>query len=212
MAFPIGMALGAVGGLTSLFSGDSNPRPEMSPEQMQVFRFLRRMMKERLQYANGIPGSGPGELASLAQLRGLAGEQMGNAFGSFLSAHDPRGPLAGSTADAVKSFGESQAGNLMGIDMGMMAQFLANREAARGQSLQAAGMAGSIAGSPAGGMSSAPGLDPGSTLGMLGNLGYQYGLQQASRPKSAVSAPIGTIRMTPPPRPKYDDPTLPLLY
>lgn len=194
MAFPWMAAAGGVSALSSMFGDDD---PEMPEEMKRLYRLARRLYKERLAFAKGIPGSAPGEQAAIAQAKGLAGQQMGNAYQEFLAARGARGPVSGSDADASRIFGESQAGNLMNIDMGMMAQFLQNRENVYGQLPGILGAAGGAASSGfAAGRSAGGGFDP---MQALSAAAYEYGLGKGSAPKStAIKPPASGVQYTPP--------------
>ena len=196
MAFPIGAAIGGVSALAGMFGGQDEA--EMPPEMRRLYRMAKQLYKMRLKFAKGVPGSAPGELAASAQLKGQLGEQMGNAYQDFLATRGARGPVSGSDADATRIFGESQAGNLMNADMGMMAQFLSNRENAFRELPGILGAAGGAASSGyAAGRPSGGGFDP---FQALGAAAYEFGYGKGGGGSSsgAIKPPTSSVAMAPP--------------
>lgn len=201
---PMSMASLGIGALGGLFGSG---QAQMPPEMQAIYKRMMQLYKLRLQFAQGVPGSAPGEMASLAQAKGLAGQQMGNAYGDFLAARGARGTTSGSDADATRVFGESQAGNLANMDMAGMMQFMQNRNNAFGELPGILGAAGGVA---AQGYQAAQ--QPVNPLQGLASAAYAFGQNRGASGGGAVRPMFGSVKMSPPTqRPNYDDPSMPLI-
>ena len=186
MAFPIGMALGAAGGLASLFGGSGDQAPVMSPQQEWAAKFLKRYAKRLMQQSQSVPGSLPQEQAALAQQKGLAGEAYGASQSNLLALLGSNGNLSESSGDALGQFEQGRIGNLMNIDAASLMQSLQRREGFAQQAAGAAGQVASIAGNPAGGVPGSGGMD---LSGLFSSLGQQIGYGQQNRPQAPANAP-----------------------
>jgi len=192
MPFPIGAALGAGGALFGgLFGGSEEP--SLSPQQAWAAKFLKRYAKRMMQEGNAPPLSLPQELMGLANVKGLAGEQMGGDYRSLLSALGARGSLGDSSADAIASLQQSQQGQLMNLDAQALFQSLLSRQGMKDRAASAAGQVAGI--TPQGGTQ--PGLDMGSLFQAIGRTwGYQQG--RGSAGGSAFSPPSSSVSQSRP--------------
>lgn len=158
-----------VSGGLSLLGGIFGGGQQMPAGQRNLLRLQHRAARELQDYSHGVPGSDPQELAALASQRGLIGQQqratMGGLFANLGGAGSPA-PM-----DLLSNLAMQFGGQQSAATSGLFGQFLQNRRNALLQSAQIA--AGAV---PASQMPQGGGLDFGS---ILGNLGQQYGYQQA---------------------------------
>lgn len=167
------------GGL-SLLGGMLGGQPSMPKGQQNLLRLQHRAAREMGEYARGVPGSDPQELAQMASMRGLLGQQqrgmMANMF-SNLGASGSPAPM-----DLLSNLATQFQGQQSAAQANLFGQMLTNRRNALQQSAQMA--AGAV---PASQMTGGGGPDFGAILGNLAQgWAYQNALKQGAQLQQAT--------------------------
>lgn len=164
-----------IAGLASSILGAFQDPSQMPPEVQRALKMLMNLSRQDRRFSAGVPGSAPGELAGLAQAKGLLGEDYANQRSQLMGlAGGMGGGQPGQWGDLLQSLGNQQTGGYANLYAQALQQFQQNRDAARQRAyggFQAAG--GMAAGAPRTG----GGMD---LSGMLGGLAHAYGMSQGS--------------------------------
>lgn len=181
MAFPWAAAAGLVGGL---FGGNEAELPD---EVKRLLRLQQRIARDLYKFSKTAPGTAPGELAMLAQARGLMGEQFSQQREQLGALSGPE--LEGAGTDRYARFLEGQQGALGNLTSQF---FMGAQQDRRQAAMQAAGIAGQAAGT-ASGAYQAPQGGFAQLLGQLSNqLAYINAMKSASRPLDNSNRGSGT--------------------
>lgn len=170
MAFdPLSLGLSVVGGLF----GSNRPRYDPSQKlQMDVARQLQ-------QYAAGVPGSDPGEMAALAEMRARLGQQQAGQRNQLLAAMPQF--AQGATGDMLTNLGVQQQGAMMSLDLAHMADAMNRRKQAL---LDSASVARGVGPQQ---------REPNGVAQGLAGLAYQLGQSKANkRPRAQGTQDDGT--------------------
>lgn len=140
MALTLGSALGALGGGNPVAGGlalggsllGGFLHPQMPAEQKRLLRISAGAAGKLYNYANGVPGSDPQELAALAQEKAQLGEDQYNQQQQAYGALSPtQGGVANpNLADFVSNLMSHQQAQRMSLESNHLMNALAQRKAA----------------------------------------------------------------------------------